>query len=930
MTIRREFVPRSTRGHHAPGKRKQRSVVNSGSDEEGNSAEKKRVRWGEEGGRVKETPGKDISLDSEESDDSEVPEKVCLTAWCQNQRIGAAYYDPIKCIIYALHDTEDSTHFDLTKMLLEQVNPEVVLVSSRSDEMFIDMIRDHMDASNGIFQIRPQKEFTTSKGRDRLLSLRLLSDLPQDDCTFHSSSDVDSGVVETRDAYDYKGKRSENVQDPMTKRWNASIRLANSVSVETSPLCMASMGALLDHLVRERAMNDFDDEGIRGLDIGSIEALALSEVMQLNADALFSLHIFEDERHASMHSDKTKEGLSLAGVLNTTNTTLGHSLMRMWLLRPSLSLSVISARHDAVACFMKPENITSANVLKNHLKGLKNVPRMLTLLRSGRAKLREWQGLVKFTVCCAMLKETLGDLHEAAGVAVVRKLNLSLDIASFRHIGTRINETIDWEESSEAQRVCVKPHIDEELDNRKHVYHGIGSVLSKVAEQISQAVPEDYATTLNVVYFPQLGFLICVPLREEWHSDGGIKTMDGWSFQVTHSSRSHVYFKSQEMHDMDAHIGDLHSLIVDREIEIVQGLLEEVLAYDRVICRVCDVCAELDCLLSFADVSSAYEYRRPSMVDGNIIEIVQGRHPLQEMVVDTFVPNDARLRGGDWRPEELEDGDEAEKQKWNNVVICTGANACGKSVYSKTVAVIVYMAQSAVLGIVDKIFTRISTRESASKVQSAFMIDLNQVSLAIRNCTARSLILLDEFGKGTLPSGSCPKVLVATHFHDIFKEGLLDPCLMPITFLHMQVMFASHRKTVNGGSPGARRFWENGDTSMTSITQEEDRSQVVTGEGIVFLYRAAGGLSLESHAAKCAETCGVPTRIVLRAQHVSEMLSNYEITQLLDEEMTENERLDLENAEAICRRFLAWNIQEDDGDDVKAKLGTVLGRMEEE
>ncbi|KAG7088348.1 hypothetical protein E1B28_012352 [Marasmius oreades] len=899
MTIRRKFVPTST-----SGSRKRKWRADCEMDEEENPVEKRRVRWEEED-LTEEAPERNTSIDSEESSDSEVVEKICLTACCQNQRIGAAYYDPIKCIVYTLHDTAESSHFDLTNMILEQVNPDVVLVSSRSDEIFIDMIRDRMDASNGLFQIRSQKDFSASKGRDRLLSLPLLSDLPQDEFMAHSSSDIDSGMAERRNAYDYMRKRSESVHDPLTKRWNASIRLANSISVETSPFCvrplnaypvimyglhrvkMASVGALLDHLVRERAMS-FDDEGIHGLDIRSIETLALSEVMQLNADALFSLQIFEDERHASIHSEKTKEGLSLAGMLNTTSTTLGRSLMRMWLLRPSLSLSVINARHDAVACFMRPENVTSANVLKNHLKGLRNLPRMLTLLRSGRAKLGAWQGLIKFTVCCALLRETLGDLHEAAGLHVVRKLNSSLDIASFRDVGTRINEIIDWEESIEAQRVCVRPHIDEELDNRKHVYHGIASVLSKVAEQISQTVPEDYATTLNVVYFPQLGFLICVPLREEWQSEEDIKTMNGWTFQF--SSESQVYFKSQEMHDMDSHIGDLHSLIVDREIEIVQDLLEEVLVHDETIRRVCDVCAELDCLLAFADVSSAYEYRRPIMVEENMIEIVQGRHPLQEMVVDTFVPNDARLRGGSWRPEELE----AVAERWNNVVICTGANACGKVRDREW--------QHLTNGL------KLKTSERLFKINGAGLL-----------CG----VLKHLLDRGP----SCPKVLVATHFHDIFREGLLDPCSMPITFLHMQVMFATHRKSNNGGSDV--HYGGHDDLLVTGTTQEDDRPQAVTGEEIIFLYKAAEGLSLESHAAKCAEICGVPTRIIQRAQHVSEMLSNHEITQLLDEEMTDSERLDLENAEDICRRFLAWNIQEDDGENVKNKLGLVLGRLDE-
>ncbi|KAJ3802460.1 muts domain V-domain-containing protein [Lentinula aff. detonsa] len=937
-------------------------------DEEDSPALRKKVRWegshhadtGDptEDGTVEDTTELEVNVDSSEAEAPGI-DKICLAGWCQNRRVGMAYYDPNKYRIYVLEDTEETSHFDLTKMVLEQASPDVVLTSSRSDDVFMDTVRDFMEGSSGIFQIRPNKEFSAAKGKDRLMSLQLLSDLPQDeDQNSMPSSDDVSSI--SRNAYDFMAKRKDVMHDPTTKRWNASIRLSNFASLESLPLCMASIGALLDHLVRERAINDFEDEGIRGLEVRDIECLALNEVMQINADALFSLQVFENEDHASMHSNKTKEGLSLAGILNVTSTALGRILMRSWLLRPSLSLSVINSRHDAVECFLRPENIATANALNGHLKGIKNVPRMLSILRSGKAKVAEWQGLVKFTVLCAMLKETLTELHEASNLDVVRNLFSALDISCFREIGTKINDIIDWEESAEARRVCVRPHIDEELDNRKHVYHGIDTVLSKVAERISQVVPSNYATSLNIVYFPQLGFLICVPMREEWRSEVGVQVIDGWSFQF--SSELHVYFKSQEMQDMDAHIGDLHSLIVDREIEIVEALLEEILLHDAAMSHACDVCAELDCLLAFSDVSRAYNYQRPVMVEDNIIDIVQGRHPLQELVVDTFVPNDARITGGDGRfsmfknysdtDTELE---ENHLKLWNTVLLCTGANACGKSVYLKQIALIQYMAQigcfvpaeAATLGIVDKIFTRISTRESVSKVQSAFMIDLNQVSLALRNCTGRSLILLDEFGKGTLPTdgagllcgvikhllsrkSNCPKVLVATHFHDVFREEILDPESVPISFLHMQVMFtARDGKLIETGSPSnslsSRGLPVTPSTARptSAATQEEQRDE------ITYLYRVMEGLSLDSHAAKCAELFGIPPRLVQRARYVSQLLSTHEIGRLLDERMSEKEASELEEAESICRRFLGWDLTENVGD-VKKTFGQVLGREEED
>ncbi|KAE9400467.1 hypothetical protein BT96DRAFT_965335 [Gymnopus androsaceus JB14] len=925
---------------------------------EDSPALRKKVRWE---GSSREDPTEEDAADGENEDASEDAEleKIFLTAWCQNRRVGMAYYDPVKCRIYILEDTEETSHFDLTKMVLEQANPDVVLTSSRSDDAFMDMVREFMEGSDGMFQIRPHKEFSQAKGKDRLMSLQLFSDLPQEENQDSISSADDLSSV-SRNAYDFMARRRGALSDPGTARWNASIRLSNFASIESSPLCLASIGALLDHLVRERAVNDMEDEGIRGLEVRDIECLALDEVMQINADALFSLQVFENENHASMHSARTKEGLSLAGILNVTNTSLGRTLMRSWLLRPSLSLSVINARHDAVACFLRPENITTAKTLNGYLKGIKNVPRMLGILRSGKAKVIDWQVLLKFTLLCAMLKEAVVELHEASNLDIVQKLLSALDIACFREVGTRINDIIDWEESAETRRVCVRPNIDEELDNRKHVYHGIDTVLSKVAERICQMVPSSYASSLNIVYFPQLGFLICIPMQEEWKNEAGVQVFDGWSFQF--SSESHVYFKSQEMHDMDAHIGDLHSLIVDREIEIIQALLEEVLVHDAAISHACDVCAELDCLLAFADVSMAYDYRRPVMAEDNIIDIVQGRHPLQEMVVDTFVPNDARVTGGDGRfsmftnsSEEDAVSDEDSSKSWNSVLLCTGANACGKSVYLKQVALIQYMAQigcfvpaeAATLGIVDKIFTRISTRESVSKVQSAFMIDLNQVSLALRNCTSRSLILLDEFGKGTLATGwygagllcgvikhllargsNCPKVLVATHFHDVFRQELLDPESIPISFLHMQVMFTARDGTILESVSPSHSSSRDVTASSRPSSGNRDTGLVGPREEITYLYRVMEGLSLDSHAAKCAELFGIPPRLVQRAQYVSQLLSAHEIGRLLDEKMSEKEVLELEEAETICRRFLGWNLGEG-GVDVKKKLGQVLGREPE-
>lgn len=151
-----------------------------------------------------------------------------------------------------------------------------------------------MDVTSATFQIRPYKEFNCMKGRGRLLCLNRLADLPLDDhISLHESSTTagDSGL--SRNAYDFMRRRRDEIGDPAVKRWNASIRLSNFANIDNSSLCvrqqipkiivltntvplqMASVGALIDYLVREQAMSDFDDEGIQGLKVRNIEILTL-------------------------------------------------------------------------------------------------------------------------------------------------------------------------------------------------------------------------------------------------------------------------------------------------------------------------------------------------------------------------------------------------------------------------------------------------------------------------------------------------------------------------------------------------------------------------------------------------------------------------------------------------------------------------------
>jgi DNA mismatch repair protein MSH5 len=262
-----------------------------------------------------------------------------------------------------------------------------------------------------------------------------------------------------------------------------------------------------------------------------------------------------------------------------------------------------------------------------------------------------------------------------------------------------------------------------------------------------------------------------------------------------------------------------------------------------------------------------YNLSRPSISEQNVLKIKGGRHLLQELTVSAFIANDTFIVGGNGTERSESAARHSPQSEAANpqlegpsMILMTGPNYSGKSVYLKQVAMITYMAhigcfvpaEAATIGLTDKILTRIATRESVSRIQSAFMIDLQQTALALTMATHRSLVIIDEFGKGTetydgagLAAGvfehflqrghDCPKVIGATHFHEIFENGFLQP-RPRLGFAHMEV---------------------NVDARATSI---EDQ--------ITYLYKYCQARSTSSFGTHCAAMNGIDPAVIERAENL--------------------------------------------------------------
>ncbi|XP_078658061.1 mutS protein homolog 5-like isoform X1 [Branchiostoma floridae x Branchiostoma belcheri] len=631
-------------------------------------------------------------------------------------------------------------------------------------------------------------------------------------------------------------------------------------------------GALLKYLDKNRVGVELEDADVR-TPVLALKTFSLENIMIIDDSSYSALQIFQKESHPSVYKSGSgaKEGLSLFGIMNRTKSILGSRMMRLWFQRPLQDLVVLQQRHDAVEFFTSPSHMEVTSSLQDSLKHMKNVNRVLARMRSGQASVGDWQALYK----TAYNGIYIGDVCRAQPQHIHIFNRVSRSFSDDLHrIATLIHKIVDFEESTVHNRLVVKPHVDPELDEKKRTYNGLPDFMTRVAREELNRL-DDSITECNVIYLPQLGYLLAIPCTSQIKEEENFH-MPGLEFVFL--SNGMVHYKSASTRELDALLGDTQCEITDHETSIMHKLQNTILDHASVLLDVMDCVAEMDCLIAFASVAKDNNYVRPELSKDSGIRIVGGRHPLQEMCVSPFVPNNTALGGSGHR-----------------LSVLTGPNASGKSVYLKQVGLIVFLAQigsfvpaeSAVVGLVDRIFTRIHTRESVSVGLSTFMIDLNQVSLALRCTTAQSLVLFDEFGKGTatvdgislmtaslchlLSRGAgCPLTIVSTHFHGLVKQNLL-PSSQYLTYQMMETL--------------------------------QD------GEQLVFLYQLVEGVADSSYACTIAAQVGLPSELISRGAEVSELIRTNQPVHRVDTASTETQ---YQRCSEVVKEFLTLDLEKRD------------------
>ncbi|KGO51449.1 DNA mismatch repair protein MutS, core [Penicillium expansum] len=826
--------------------------------------------------------------------------------------VGCSYYSAEEEKIYLLGDSR-SGDIETIDALLLQIKPTVVLIPPRVDlssqNQDQNLAQEDVSSAYLPYQIdvRPTPEFSYSNAESKLLALEV------------------SSTHERRIRFfvPQNGLAGPEEVDPeemgFTLQEGRLLHISSSVDME-NPVTIGCAGAVLTYLQRRRAAAPSPLEEGNEYRVRALQMFNLRDMMWINSNTFTSLQIIQSESHPNMFnqgpgkkSASGKEGLSVYGLFqHFAYTPQGRARLKQTFFRPSVDLNTIRERHDFIGVFSRPDNLSALDKMAKALKHIKNLRPVMVNLRKGIStgsakitgfKTTVWASLLAFAFYSIDINDALREVSGAHILSLRSKALKVFEAAQLYRVGRMIQEIVDIDNSEEQGRTVVKQGIDRDLDKIKDRYDGLNSLLKHVALDIAATIPATLDVDVNVIYFPQLGFNIAIPLDD--HGAAAYTGADDeWELMFITENRG--YFKDFRMREMDEKLGDIYGIICEKEIEIVYDLAQRVLRYKNVLVDASDICGDIDSLLALTQAASFYKLVRPRMVEQNVIRIKGGRHILQELTVSSYVPNDTLLVGGN----ESETGDSASSRDSNpSMLLLTGPNYSGKSVYIKQVALIVYLAQigsfipadSAELGVTDKILTKINTQESVSKIQSTFMNDLQQISLCLKQVTNRSLVIIDEFGKGTnesdgigLASGildyllcleSPAKVIAATHFHEIFENNFLT--LRPQLQLgHMEVQVCEETQEV------------------------EDQ--------ITYLYNFRPGRSNKSFGTICAAINGIDPAIVSRANEIAFLSARGENIVAACAVLSSEEMQDLEEANSLARGFLEIDFSQGGLDHVKA------------
>jgi DNA mismatch repair protein MutS len=592
------------------------------------------------------------------------------------------------------------------------------------------------------------------------------------------------------------------------------IRSLEGLGCDHLPLAVRAAGGLLEYLEETQKESSIPLQPLR--------SYTLADFLIVDYQTRRNLEITQTIRDGTYHG-------SLLWALDRTSTAMGGRALRRWLLQPLLDTRGIAARQDTIAELV--ENTSLRQDLRRLLKQIYDLERLTGRTGSGKANARD----------LGALAESLSKLPELASIVAEAR-------SPFLKTLQKVPAELETLSEKIAQHLVESPPI--------HIKEGglIRSGINEMLDQRKALVEEDQRWIAN--------------LEVDERAKTGVQTLKvgfnktfGYYISISRAKADQVpsnYIRKQtltneeryitvELKERETRILNAQDDLYQLEYEIFVALREEVAVYAEIIRNISRAVAAADVLCGLAELAVIQGYCRPQMVEGREIYVVDGRHPVveQSLPAGFFVPNTCRL-GAD--TENNNSGNSHNPSP--DLVILTGPNASGKSCYLRQTGLIQIMAQIgsfvpakyAKLGICDRIFTRVGAVDDLATGQSTFMVEMNETANILNHATAKSLVLLDEIGRGT-----------ATFDGLSIAWAVGEYLAMEIK---SRTIFATHYHELNelaGILPNVANY-------QVTVKEMPDK--------LIFLHQVQPGGAQKSYGIEAGRLAGLPAVVIQRAKQV--------------------------------------------------------------
>ena len=552
--------------------------------------------------------------------------------------------------------------------------------------------------------------------------------------------------------------------------------------------------------------------------IRQLQYYTTGRFMELDLDARRNLELTQTMRSGE------KKG-TLLWVLDKTCTAMGGRLLRGWLEKPLLDPVQIGRRHSAV------EELVNSTVLRGELqealKGVSDLERVMTRTVTGTVNCRDLLGLASGLRALPRIRELL----EGAESPLLKKLCQQIDLLS-DCAGIIEKMIVDEPPITVREGGIIRPGADAEADRLRELMEGGKSVIASIeaAEKERTGI-----RTLKVGFNRVFGYYI------EISKSFADQVPEHYIRKQTLANCER--YITPELKELENQVLTAKERLTALEYQLFTRLREFLALQASRVQTTATAVAEADCLCSLAAVAVQRGYCRPEITMGSEITITEGRHPVVEQMLrdSLFVPNDTFLGSAE-----------------HQVSIITGPNMAGKSTYMRQVALIVLMAQmgsfvparSARIGLVDRVFTRIGASDDLASGQSTFMVEMAEVASILKHATARSLLILDEIGRGT-----------STYDGMSIARAVLEYAADPRK-LGAKTLFATHYhelSSIENELPNVKNY---------NIAVKK------RGEKMIFLRKIVPGATDDSYGIEVAKLAGIPNTVISRARAILAQLES--------------------------------------------------------